>query len=57
MFKYELAAAAGVSRQTLRRWLKSDREVLARMGVGGRTKLLTPAAVRYLCDKYDISVS
>jgi len=55
MFKYELAAAAGVSRQTLRRWLKSDREVLARMGVGGRTKLLPPAAVRYLCDKYDIN--
>ena len=55
MFKNELASAAGVSRQTFRRWLKSDRAELAGLGVSPHTKLLPPAAVRYLCEKYDIN--
>jgi len=56
MFKYELAAAAGVSRQTFRRWLHTDRAELSRLGVGPHTKLLPPAAVRYLCGKYEIDL-
>jgi hypothetical protein len=55
MFKYELAAAAGVSRNTFRRWLKNDRAALADLGVSAGTKLLPPAAVKYLCEKYDIN--
>jgi predicted DNA-binding protein (UPF0251 family) len=56
MYKYELAEAAGVSSETFRRWLKSDRALLASMGVTPKQQLLPPKAVRYICDKYDIEV-
>ena len=45
---------AGAS--TFRRWLKSDREQLKEMGVLPRSKLLNPAAVKYLCEKYVIEI-
>ena len=56
MHKCELAEAAGVTRQTLSNWMKSDREVLEHMGVGLNQKILPPCAVKYLCEKYDIEV-
>ncbi|MBQ3633708.1 MAG: hypothetical protein IJQ06_06930 [Paludibacteraceae bacterium] len=56
MYKYELANAAGVSSQTFRRWLITDRAALKAMGVTLRQKQLPPKAVRYLCEKYDIDV-
>ena len=56
MCKYELAAAAGVSPSTFRRWLASDREALRSLGVRDRSKILPPAAVKYLCEKYDVEV-
>lgn len=56
MHKGELAEAAGVTRQTLSNWMKSDREMLAEMGVGLMQKILPPNAVKYLCEKYCIEV-
>ena len=56
MYKYELANAAGVSSDTFRRWLQSDRTKLKAMGVAPKQHLLPPKAVRYLCEKYDIEV-
>lgn len=56
MYKYELADAAGVSSQTFRRWLITDRARLKAMGVSVKQRLLPPKAVRYLCEKYDIDV-
>ena len=56
MYKYELADAAGVSSQTFRRWLITDRAALKSMGVSFKQRLLPPKAVHYLCEKYDIDV-
>ncbi|MBR0296397.1 MAG: hypothetical protein IJQ95_03270 [Paludibacteraceae bacterium] len=56
MYKSELATAAGVSLSTFRRWLQSDRKELALLGVGPKTKMLPPSAVKYLCEKYVIEL-
>lgn len=56
MYKSELARAAGVSSDTFRRWLQSDRVALQAMGVTPRQHILPPVAVRYLCEKYDIDI-
>lgn len=56
-YKNELAQAAGVSRDTLRKWLKSDAEYLAANHVSHNAKLLPPHVVRYLCKKYCIDLS
>ena len=52
----ELAQAAGVSRDTLRKWLKSDAEYLAANNVSYNAKLLPPHVVLYLCKKYCIDL-
>ena len=54
MYKNELARAAGVSLDTFRRWLKSDKQALESMGIMHKQQLLPPVAVRYICEKYDI---
>ena len=56
MYKYELAAAAGVSRTTFRRWLLTDRAQLERLGCSLNCHLLNPASVKFLCEKYVIDV-
>lgn len=56
MYKNELAMAAGVSSETFRRWLLTDKAILDEMGITRKQKLLPPKAVRYLCEKYDIDV-
>ncbi len=56
MLKSELAAAAGVTRDTFRRWLHSDAEYLRSQGLNPKTKILPPQVVRYLCEKYDIEL-
>ena len=56
MYKNELARAAGVTSDTFRRWLQSDRAALQAMGVTPRQHILPPVAVRYLCEKYDIDI-
>ena len=56
MSKSELANAAGVSRDTFRRWLKADVAFLRQHGVKPTAKLLPPQVVSYLIDKYCIEV-
>ena len=57
MLKSELAAAAGVTCDTFRRWLQSDVDYLRSQGIGPKAKMLPPQVVRYLCEKYDIEVN
>lgn len=54
--KYELACAAGVSVETLRRWLKSDKTFLEANNISPHAKILPPNVVKYLCEKYDIEM-
>ena len=56
MSKTELARAAGVSLETFRRWLKSDRAFLEANGIRRNTKLFPPNVVKYLSEKYDLEV-
>lgn len=54
--KIELARAAGVSRETLRKWLKMDKPFLEANHVSPYAKMLPPNVVSYLCKKYDIDL-
>ena len=54
--KAQLADAAGVSPETFRRWLKTDRAFLEVNGIRPTTKLFPPKVVKYLCEKYDIEI-
>ena len=56
MTKAELANAAGVSRDTFRRWLKTDAEYLRNQGVKPTAKVFPPKVVNYLIDKYCIEL-
>lgn len=56
MLKSELASAAGVTRDTFRRWLKSDAEYLRAQGISPKAKMMPPQVVRYLTEKYDIEI-
>ena len=55
--KIELARAAGVSGETFRRWLRTDKAFLEQHHITAKTKVLPPVVVKYLCDKYAIDVS
>ena len=54
--KAQLADAAGVSPETLRRWLKTDRAFLETNGIRPTTRLFPPKVVKYLCEKYAIDL-
>ena len=54
--KSELSRAAGVSPETFRRWLRSDRAFLEANGIPPTTKLFPPKVVKYLCEKYCIEI-
>ena len=56
MYKFELAAYAGITSKTLRRWTKPFDEELAHMGVYPSTRLLHPGAVKFLCEKLAIDL-
>lgn len=56
MYKSRLASKVGVSRRTFYTWIQNDLSALEQMGVKRTSKLLTPKAVEYLCDKYSISL-
>ena len=56
MYKSELADAAGVSPRVLATWLKPHGDVLKRMGVQPKTKLLNPAAVKYISETFVIEL-
>ena len=54
--KSELSRAAGVSPETFRRWLRSNRAFLEANGIRSTTKLFPPKVVKYLCEKYCIEI-
>ena len=54
--KKTLYTLAGVHRNTFTRYLQSRREVLEKMGVSPKARLLPPAAVRYICEDYCIDL-
>lgn len=54
--KYELAQAAGVSTETFRRWLKSDKAFFEAHDVSPKAKVLPPIVVKYICEKYCIDL-
>jgi hypothetical protein len=56
MYKYELAAAAGVSKTTMCEWCKLCEPDLKYMGYKRRQHLLTPAMVNYLCKRFLIVI-
>ena len=56
MYKFELAAYAGISTKTLRRWMNSCQSELDDMGVTRESKLLPPGAVKLLCEKFAIDI-
>ena len=56
MLKSELAAAAGVKRDTFRGWLHSDADYLRSQGISPKAKLLPPQVVAYLVEKYNIEL-
>lgn len=56
MYKYELAEAAGVSRDTFRRWLADNSRKLSHFGVKKRSQMLPPRAVQWICNQYGIDL-
>ena len=56
MYKYELANAAGVSMKTFRKWLKANYKELERYGYKHDDNMLSPGAVKFLCEKYVIYI-
>ena len=56
MYKSELAEAAGVTRDTFRRWLRSDIDFLRSQGLNPKAKVLPPQVVAHLVEKYNIDL-
>ena len=56
MTKSQLAAAAGITRQTFCNWLKPHEKTLRKMGVSPCAKVLPPMAVKYVCQIFDIEI-
>ena len=54
--KSQLAQAAGVSLDTFRKWLITDKDFLDAHGVKTADKIFPPHVVRYLCNKYLIEI-
>ena len=47
--KSEIAQAAGISTEVLRRWMMEHRRDISAMGVRPTRRLLPPRVVRYMC--------
>ncbi|WP_091964343.1 hypothetical protein [Prevotella sp. tc2-28] len=56
MSKSELAAKAGVSRNTLMNWCKPYQKELEAMGLGPNAKVLPPNVVQFLANKLCLDV-
>ena len=59
MTKTQLAQAAGVSRQTLWRWMRDPyiRKQIDRMHIPPNRKTLPSKAVKFLCEHYVIDLN
>ena len=56
MSKSELAAKAGVSRNTLMNWCKPYQKELEAMGLAPNAKVLPPNVVKFLANKLCLDV-
>ncbi|NCC98338.1 MAG: hypothetical protein EOL95_01365 [Bacteroidia bacterium] len=56
MYKNELANAAGVSRRTFIKWLRTDSEFLQEHNCSVTDKIFPPVVVKYLIEKYVIEL-
>ena len=56
MSKFELAEAAGVSRETMRRWIKMEEAFLEANHISPHAKVLPPKVVAHLCKVFGINV-
>ena len=52
--KSEIAQAAGISTELLRRWMMVHRREIGAMGVKPTRKVLPPKVVRYMCRELGI---
>lgn len=52
--KQEFADDAGIQPSKLRQWLKDTQDQLDTVGLGKEAKILPPAAVRILAEKYQV---
>ena len=52
--KFEIAQAAGISTELLRRWMMVHRREIGAMGVKTTRKVLPPRVVRYMCRELGI---
>ena len=56
MTKSELAQAAGISVDTLMRWLKPHRQQLEALGMQPKMRVLPPRVVAYIVETFCIDV-
>ena len=56
MYKSELAAYAGVSTKTLRRWLKPYQQQLTEFGMQPKDQLVNPSALKFICKTLCIDI-
>ena len=56
MYKNELAAYAGVSTKTLRRWLEPYQQQLTELGMRPKDQIVNPSALKFICDTLSIDV-
>ena len=56
MSKQEIATAAGMSIDTLRRWLEPYQSELEQLGYQSKMRVLPPRLVQFICEKLCIDV-
>ena len=56
MYKSELAAYAGVTTRTLRRWLKPYQQQLTELGMQPKDQLVNPSALKFICKTLCIDI-
>lgn len=52
--KAEFAEDAGIKLNKLREWIKDNETILDELGLAKRDKILPPAAVKFLAEKYQV---
>ena len=56
MTKSQLAECTGVSVKTLMRWCKAYSHELQQMGMKRNSRVLPPAVVRFIAEKFSIDI-
>lgn len=56
MYKSELAAYAGISTRTLKRWLEPYKPQLEQLGMKPKDQIINPSALKFICKQLSIDV-